>query len=208
MGNDAWRIEWNYQIKKKETYKYLRSEHQQTSGNERKYFSKKYLRRTRNLLETKQYSRIFIRKINIWAILLGRYSGEFLKWTRKLKQMDQLTRKLKALRHMSREKKEEEDLPGFKIALMYRYNHSMALHRKCRRKGITVTRDDVDNKIINRNSHNYSKRRSKTVWTFPATNKWHLTWENLDMAKKWKPWEINWISSNSSTKQHHKDQLY
>ena len=32
--------------------------------------------------------------------------------------------------------------------------------------------------------------------------------EELDMAKKGKPEQGNWISSNSSTKQHNKDQIY
>ena len=56
---------------------------------------KEYFRRTRKLLETKLYSRNFIKGINTWAVPLIRYSGPFLKWTRdELKQMDQSTRKL------------------------------------------------------------------------------------------------------------------
>ena len=56
---------------------------------------KEYLRRTRNLLETKHSSRNLIKGINTWAVPLVRYSGRFLKWTRyELKQMDQRTRKL------------------------------------------------------------------------------------------------------------------
>ena len=56
---------------------------------------KEYLRRTRKLLEKKLCSRNLINGINTWAILLVRYSGLFLKWTREeLKQMDQRTRKL------------------------------------------------------------------------------------------------------------------
>ena len=56
---------------------------------------KKYLRRTRKLLETKLSSRNLIKGINTWAVPLVIYSGPFLKWTRdKLKQMDQKTRKL------------------------------------------------------------------------------------------------------------------
>ena len=54
---------------------------------------KEYLR-TRKLLETKLCSRNLIKGINTWAVLLVRYSGPFLKWTRELKQMDQRTRKL------------------------------------------------------------------------------------------------------------------
>ena len=56
---------------------------------------KEYLRRTRKLLETNLSSRNLIKGINTWAVLLVRYSGPFLKWTREeLKQMDQRTRKL------------------------------------------------------------------------------------------------------------------
>ena len=56
---------------------------------------KEYLRRTRKLLETKLYRRNLIKGINIWAVLLVRYSGPFLKWTREeFKQMDQRTKKL------------------------------------------------------------------------------------------------------------------
>ena len=56
---------------------------------------KEYLRRTKKLLETKLYSRNFIKEINTGAVLLIRYSGPFLKWPREeIKQMDQRTRKL------------------------------------------------------------------------------------------------------------------
>ena len=36
-------------------------------------------------------------------------------------------------------------------------------------------------------------------------NKWHLTQENVDMANKWKPCSRNWMSSNSSKKQRHRN---
>ena len=56
---------------------------------------KEYLRRTRELLETKLSSRNLIKGINTWAVPLVRYSGPFLKWTwEELKQMDQRTKKL------------------------------------------------------------------------------------------------------------------
>ena len=55
---------------------------------------KEYLR-TRKLLETKLCSRNLIKGMNTWAVSLVRYSGPFVKWTRKeLKQMDQTTRKI------------------------------------------------------------------------------------------------------------------
>ena len=59
---------------------------------------KVHLKRTRKLLRTKLSSRNLIKGINTWAVLLVRYSGSFLKWTREeLKQMDQRTRKLMTL---------------------------------------------------------------------------------------------------------------
>ena len=59
---------------------------------------KEYLRRTRKLLETKLNCRKLIKVVNTWAVLLVRYSGPFLKWTRdELRQMDQRTRKLMSM---------------------------------------------------------------------------------------------------------------
>ena len=56
---------------------------------------KEYLRRTKKLLEIKISCRNFIKGINTWAVILDRYSGPFLKWTRdELRQMDQRTRKI------------------------------------------------------------------------------------------------------------------
>ena len=56
---------------------------------------KEYLRKTRNLLETKVHRRNLIKVINTWAVPLVRYLGPFLKWTRdELRQVDQRTRKL------------------------------------------------------------------------------------------------------------------
>ena len=65
---------------------------------------KEYLKRTRKQLETKFSCRNLINGINTWAVLLVRYSGPFLKWTRdELRQTDQRIRKLmtmhKALHH-------------------------------------------------------------------------------------------------------------
>ena len=49
--------------------------------------------------------------------------------------------------------------------------------------------------------------RKTTLCSSQVTNKRYLTQENLDMAKKEKPLEGNWISSDSSTKQRHKDNV-
>ena len=50
--------------------------------------------------------------------------------------------------------------------------------------------------------------RKTTVWTFYATNKQRLTRENMDVAKKGKPYERNCISPDSSTKQRYEKQPY
>ena len=56
---------------------------------------KEYLRRTRKHLEINLSSRNLIKGINTWTVVLVRYSGPFLKWTRdELRQMDQRTRKV------------------------------------------------------------------------------------------------------------------
>ena len=74
---------------------------------------------------------ILSKEKNTRTVLLIRYSGSFLKWTRnELKQMDQRKRKLmtmhKALhpRLQYQKKKEEEDWPSSKTALTYRYKDS------------------------------------------------------------------------------------
>ena len=56
---------------------------------------KEYLRGARKFLESKLCSRNLIKGIKALAVLLVRYSGSFLKWTREtFRQMDQRTRKL------------------------------------------------------------------------------------------------------------------
>ena len=85
------------------------------------------------LFPTKLYSKMFIKTINTWAVPLVRYSWSYLKRTmEELKQMDQRTRKLMSMHEalhlwddtdrFYQEKKEEEDLPVFKIAMMYIYD--------------------------------------------------------------------------------------
>ena len=44
---------------------------------------KEYLRRTQKVLETKLSRRSLVKGINTWDVPLVRYSGAFLKWTRK-----------------------------------------------------------------------------------------------------------------------------
>ena len=80
-----------------ETYKYLGILEADTikQVEMKDKIQEEYLRRTRKVIKTKLSSRNPIKGINTWAVLLVRYSGSFLKWTRdELKQMDQRTRKL------------------------------------------------------------------------------------------------------------------
>ena len=84
-------------IGENETYKYLGILEADTikQVEMKPKIQKKFLRKTRKLLETKLSSRNFIKGINTWTVPLVRYSGPFLKWTTdELKQMDQRTRKL------------------------------------------------------------------------------------------------------------------
>ena len=87
----------------KETYKYLGILEADTikQVEMKDKIQKEYLKRTRKLLATKLSSRNVIKGINTWAVLLAKYLGPFLKWTRdEFKQMDQITRKLMTM-HMT-----------------------------------------------------------------------------------------------------------
>ena len=69
-------------FREKKTYKYLgilKGTIKQAEMKEKK----EYIRRTGKLLETKLYCRNPIKRIDTWAVPLVRYSGPFLKWTRK-----------------------------------------------------------------------------------------------------------------------------
>ena len=65
----------------KETYQYLGNLEAETikQVEMKEKIKKKYLRRTRKLLETKLCCRNLIKRINTWAVLFVRYLGPFLK---------------------------------------------------------------------------------------------------------------------------------
>ena len=70
-------------IREKETYKYLGILEADTIRQvEMKEKFQENLRRTWKLLEAELHSRNLIKGMNTWAVLLVRYSGPFLKWTR------------------------------------------------------------------------------------------------------------------------------
>ena len=78
-------------LRERETYKYLGLLEADTIKQEQmeEQIEKEYFRRTKKLLETKLYTRNFIKGINTWAVPLVRYSGNswsepeknFNKWT-------------------------------------------------------------------------------------------------------------------------------
>ena len=72
-------------LEEKETYKYLGILEADTikQVEMKEKIQKEHLRRTRKLLEIKLCSRNLIKGINNWAVSLVRYSGPFLKRTRK-----------------------------------------------------------------------------------------------------------------------------
>ena len=142
MGNDTL-PESNYQIKEKSE----RSEKRKRTNTweywklipSKKWIWKKrikneYLRRTRKLLETKLYSRNLIKGINTWAVILERYSGPFLKWTREdLKQMDQRTKNLIMTMHKVLHQRNDVD--------------RLYVPRKDGERGLASNEDSVDASI-------------------------------------------------------------
>ena len=94
---------------------------------------KEYLRRTRNLLETKLYSRNLIKGINTWAVHIVRYSGHFVRVTREeLERMDERTRKLMTMRKILHPK---DDV------------NRLYLSRKEEGRGLASIEDSVDASI-------------------------------------------------------------
>ena len=178
-----WRKESNYQIKKK----FKRSKKRKRKSleileadtikqvNVKEKIKKDYLMKSGKLLETKLYSKNLIKGINTWAVLLGRYYGPFLKWTRKeLKQMDQRTRKIMIMHkvlhprndidrlYVSRKEggrglARTEDIVDAFIQRLKDYTE------KRRRRLITATRNKTDNTENNQKTKMGSKT---TLWTF------------------------------------------
>ena len=119
-------------VRRNETYKYLGILVADTikQVEMKNIIKKEYLRRTRKLLETKLNSRNLIKGINTWTVLLVRYSGPFLKWTRdELRQMDQRTRKLM---NMHKALHFRDDVDRLHVA------------RKEGRRGVASIEDSVD----------------------------------------------------------------
>ena len=71
-------------LRENQTYKYLGILESDTIKHVemKDKIKKEYRKRSRKLLESKLSNRNLIKIINTWAVLLVRYSGPFLKWTR------------------------------------------------------------------------------------------------------------------------------
>ena len=162
--------------------------------------NKEYLRRTRELLETKLYCRNLIKGINTWAVPLVRYSGLFLKWTRKVfQQIDQKTRKLmtiyKALhprndvnrRFISR-KEGRRGLACIEDSIDASIQRLEDYIEKRGGRPITATRNNIDKTSINRiKITNFKNGRKTIVWTLQVINKRNLTRKNLNITINKKP---------------------
>ena len=146
-------------MEKKETYKCLGIGEADTIKHaEMKEKNKKeYLKRTRKLLETKLHSWNLIKRINTRVVLLVKYSGPFLKWTREeLKQMD-LTKSM-TMHKASHPIADADRL----YALRKEGGRGLEDYVKWRKgKLITATRNNVDNTSINWKKKNNKKRINK-----------------------------------------------
>ena len=123
---------------------------------------KEYLRRTRKLLDTKPNRRNLIKGINTWAVILGRYSGPFLKWTRdELRQMDKRTRRLMTM-HKALHPRDDVDrlyvprkeagmwLPSIEDSIDTSIQRLEDYIQKHERGLITAIRNNADNTIDKR----------------------------------------------------------
>ena len=77
-------------------------------------------------------------------------------------------------------------------------------------KLITATRNNTDNTRTNRTTITRKQKweEKQLYGHFKRLTSDISNEENVDEAKKWKPWKRNWISSNGSSKQRHTDQSY
>ena len=91
--------------------------------------------------------------------------------------------------YMRHEKKEEEGLVALKNDFDASIQRIEDYIEKCRERLITANRNNAESMRINRTKITKKKTnigRKTTIWVFQATNKIHLTRENVDVAKKGK----------------------
>ena len=144
---------------------------------------KEYIRRARKLLETKLSCKNLIKGINAWAVLLIRYSGPFLKWTREeLKQMDQRTRKRMT---MHKALHTRDDVDGLYVsrraggrglasiedsvdASIQRLEDYIGKHE---RGVISAIRNNIDNTMDNRMTITRKQKMENWDWCFGRVTK-------------------------------------
>ena len=178
-------------------------------------------RRTRKILEIKFCCRNLIKGINARVVLFLRHSRPFLKLTRvELQPMDQKTRKLmmmhKALhprddidRLYASRKEGKRGLASIEDSVDASIRRLDDCIKKSKERLITAVNNITDNIMIHRTTISRKQKcKEKQLYWYLNRQTGENTQKELDIAKKGKHWKINWISSNSNTKQRHKDQLY
>ena len=138
----------------------------------------------RKLLENKLCSRNLIKGMNTWWVPLVKYTGPFLKWTK-----EELRQRNKRISISTKH---------------YIQEMTDCVSRK-RESGLTSIKKSKERLII---SASISKSRTNRKITKARKLAWLLIRRPGHGFKKKKPQGRNWISSNNSTKWHHKDQLY
>ena len=192
------------------------SEHHQTSRDERKKLKKSIS----DERENSKPNRNLMKRVHTWSVSLVRYTRSFLKWSREeLKQMDQRTRKLmmmhKALylgddigRLYISSNEWGRGLAGIKDSVDSSF-WGFENYKKSKERPFKATRQSTDNICINRTKITRKQKwEEKQLYGYFKRQTYAISLENLDMALKGKLQERNWISSDSNTKQRHKEQLY
>ena len=164
-------------LRERETCKYLGILETDTIKVEMKEkFFKKYLRRTRKLLETKLYCRNLAKGIKTWALLLVRYSGPFLKSIRdERKQMDQRTRKLMTM-HKALYPRDNVD--------------RLHLSRKEGERGLASIEDSIDTSIKRLEDfiEKHKGRLIRAIWS--NTDDMRISRTTITRKQKWEEKQI------------------
>ena len=144
----------------KETYKYLGILEVDTIKHvEMKGKIKRIPQENEKVLETKLHWRNFMKRINIWAVPLVRYSEPFLKcireklqkWTRKLMTMHEVLYSRDYIDRLYVLRKEgRRELTNLQDSVLASIRHLEDCIKKSKERLITVARNNTDNTRINR----------------------------------------------------------
>ena len=106
--------------------------------------------------------------------------------------------------YIRREEKEEEDLLVLKIGQMHQYKDSRISLKRINASGCNMN----DNIRINKATKTRKQKwKEKQLYGYFKQQNDKISHEKTWNGYEWKLLEKTWISSNSSTKQRHKDQL-